>query len=390
MKIAFLTSHPIQYQVPFFRKLDQEPGTDLRIYFCLDIGVKKYKDPEFGKEIKWDIPLLEGYKYKFLKNYSPKPKPFFFGQINFGIIKELYKNKYDAIIVHGWNSFTNILAIVFAKIFGAKVFLRGIAPLNQEFFKPKLKIFFKKILFFFFFKLIDAFLYVGEENKNFYKFYGVKEKKIFFCPYAVENERFIKSYSYWQEKRKALREKLGIKENDVVILFAGKLIEKKRPLVLLKAYEKISVANKFLIFVGQGKLKEEMENYIKRRNLKNIIITGFVNQKEISKYYALADIFVLPSGLGETWGAVVNEAMCCKLPIIVSDLVGCGKDLVREEENGYLFKVNDVDDLSKKLEILVKDKQKREKFGQKSFQIIQNYSYENDIKGLLKAFQSLK
>lgn len=105
MKIAFLTSHPIQYQAPFFRKITKHPEIDLMVYFCLDYGLKEKKDKEFGIKFKWDIPLLEGYKYKFLKNYSLKPKPSFFGQINFGTLKELCKNRYDAIIVYDWNSF---------------------------------------------------------------------------------------------------------------------------------------------------------------------------------------------------------------------------------------------------------------------------------------------
>jgi glycosyltransferase involved in cell wall biosynthesis len=112
---------------------------------------------------------------------------------------------------------------------------------------------------------------------------------------------------------------------------------------------------------------------------------GFKNQTELPQYYGLADIFVLPSGIGETWGLVVNEAMCFGLPIIVSDLVGCGSDLVKPAENGYTFPVGDVKELVNRLEGLIANRESRIAFGEKSFEIIQNYNYEKDVDGILTA-----
>ncbi|WP_456324759.1 glycosyltransferase family 4 protein, partial [Desulfonauticus submarinus] len=320
-----------------------------------------------------------------------KPGVSFFGQINFGIIKELYKNKYDAIIIHGWNHFTNILAVFAAKIFRVKVLLRGENPLNQEFLKLKWKIIFKKIFFRPFLKLIDAFLYIGEENKDFYKFYGAEESKLFFTPYAIETKRFIAKHQQLKTKKSELKNSLGIGKNDLIILFVGKLIDKKRPMDLLKAYRLIDSKNKALIFVGEGKLRKEMEEFIKQNNLKNVIITGFINQSEISKYYAIVDIFVLPSGLGETWGLVVNEAMCFELPVIVSNVVGCSKDLVRENKNGFIFPLENYRVLAEKIKLLLVDDNKREKFGKKSFEIIsREYTLEKDVQGVLNALKYLE
>ncbi len=123
-KLAVLTSHPIQYQAPLFKKLVERPEVDLTVYFCWDFGVKEEYDVEFGKKIKWDIPLLEDYKYKFLKNFSLKPSSKFWGQINFGITNELRKNNYDAILVFGWNSFTNWLFFLTSFWHKTPVFLR--------------------------------------------------------------------------------------------------------------------------------------------------------------------------------------------------------------------------------------------------------------------------
>jgi glycosyltransferase involved in cell wall biosynthesis len=112
-----------------------------------------------------------------------------------------------------------------------------------------------------------------------------------------------------------------------------------------------------------------------------------VNQSEISKYYSIADIFVLPSNF-DTWGLVVNEAMNFGLPVIVSDRCGCAKGLVKG--NGFIFKAGDVNDLKEKLETLINDSDLRKEMGRKSMDIIKNYSYDKTIDGILNAISSLK
>jgi len=144
-----------------------------------------------------------------------------------------------------------------------------------------------------------------------------------------------------------------------------------------------------LLFVGDGALRSELENYIKEHNLKNVHFTGFKNQTELPKYYAMADIFVLPSGVGETWGLVVNEAMCFSLPVIISDIVGCGKDLVKNEKNGYIFPVGDVKKIAEHLADLIKNPKRRKLFGEKSLNIIKNYNHDRDIDGILKTLDYL-
>ncbi|MBI5401681.1 glycosyltransferase family 4 protein [Candidatus Wolfebacteria bacterium] len=386
-KLAILTSHPIQYQTPLFKKISENSEIDLLVYFNWDFGIGKNSyDAEFGQKIKWDIPLLNGYKYKFLKNFSLMSSSGFWGQINFGIINELRKNKYDAVLIFGWNSFTNWLAFLTAFIFKIPVMLRGENPLNQELLKSKWKIKIKRIILGSLFKHISYFLYIGEENKKFYKYYGVPEKKLIFVPYAIDNERFMKAGKSLGTQRELLRNKIGIGDNDIIILFVGKLIGKKCPMDLLKAYHKLTTYNlqltTHLIFVGDGALRPELEKYCKENNLESVHFTGFKNQTELPEYYAMSDIFVLPSGEGETWGLVVNEAMCFGLPVIVSDRVGCGPDLVKQEENGYIFPIGNIEELAKKLEVVF-DKIKMKKFGEKSLNIINNYNYEDDIKSIL-------
>lgn len=396
-KLAVITSHPIQYQTPLFKKLSQR--LDLMVYFFWDFGVKETFSQEFGRKIKWDIPLLEGYRFKFLKNFSLRPSSEFLGQVNFGIINELKKNKYDAVLVFGWNSFANWLAFLTAFILKIPVLLRGENPLNQELLKSNWKRRIKKVILGWLFRRISAFLYIGEENRNFYKYYGVPESKLFFVPYAIDNDRFISANNSLVLRRNQIRKRIGISEKETTILFVGKLIDKKRPMDLLKAYELLvnrltsysndqSTNNIHLLFVGDGVLREELENYSRENNLSNVYFTGFKNQTELPEFYAISDIFVLPSGEGETWGLVVNEAMCFGLPIIVSDRVGCGINLVKDGENGYIFPLGDSNRLFEKIKIIL-DKKNVENFGKRSFEIIKKYSYDADIEAIINAVKSL-
>lgn len=393
--LAILTSHPIQYQTPLFKKIAEHPEIDLTACFCWDFGVKASYDKEFGREIKWDTPLLEGYKYKFLKNFSLKPSSDFWGQINPEIIREIIKNRYDAILIFGWNSFSNWLAFATAFVIGTPILLRGENPLNQELLKDKWKIKIKKIILGGLFRRIGAFLYMGEENKGFYQYYGAPEEKLFFCPYAVDNERFIKESEKQAVGRESFRRELNIDKNQIVILFLGKLIEKKRPFDLLKAYHRLATENQqsgdkaVLVFVGAGNLRAPLEKYTKDNNLKNVHFVGFKNQTEVSKYYALADIFVLPSGMGETWGLVTNEAMCFGLPVVLSDLVGCARNLAKQGENGYTYPLGDTGRLADCLKNLINDN-KRKSFKKKSLKIIYNYSYEKNVNSILRALIYIK
>lgn len=396
MKLAIVMSHPIQYQAPFLKKIHTGGKIELMTYFLWNFGVKEIFDNQFKQKIKWDIPVLDGYKYKFVKNFSLKPSSDFWGTLNFGIIGELYKNHYDAVLVYGWNYFANWLVFAAALFKRIPVFLFGESPLNQELLKPKWKIQLKKFFLKPIFNLTAAIFYIGEENKKFYEYYGVSGDKLFFAPYAIDNERLQRSAEKLIIKRDKLRKEFGIKKEDVVILFVGKLINKKRPMDLLKAH-KIFIDNNrqmedivHLVYVGSGDYEEKLKKYSELNNFKNINFLGFKNQAELPKYYAMADIFVLPSGVGETWGLVVNEAMNFSLPVIVSDMVGCGSDLVNHGENGFKFNNGDIKGLSQKLDILIKNKNKRKKFGEESFKIIQFYNYDEDIKAILMALEKIK
>jgi glycosyltransferase involved in cell wall biosynthesis len=383
-KLAVIMSHPIQYRAPFLRKLSAHSEIDLTAYFFWDFGVKETMDPEFKTNIKWDIPLLEGYKYKFIKNYAFRPSSSFWGQFSFGIIKELILEKYDAVVVYGWNSFPNWCVFLTAPLVGTKIIIFGESPYFQEIIKSKLLLIIKKVILGVVFKIVGAIGYIGKQNRRFYEFYGVPKEKLFFEPFAVDNEFFLDKRNDLSGRREEFRKEYGFRSDDVVWLFVGKFIYKKRPQDLLNAYKRAVINNSKikLMLVGDGELKQELEK--EAMGFPGVVFVGFKNQTELPKFYMLADAFVLPSGAGETWGLVVNEAMCFGLPVVVSDMVGCGPDLVKEGENGFIFPLGNIDVLAKHIEHISSSVERRKEFGSKSEEIVKKYSHKTDVDAIAK------
>lgn len=383
-RIAFVISHPIQYFSPFFRLLAQE--TDLTVFYCSKEGFENMRDAGFGRDVKWDVPLLDGYSSEFLKNISPCPTVFRppWGLINPDIFFKIKKGRYDAVVVHGWHYATHFLAILAAIFSGSQLLVRAETPLSQERLKPKWKTAFKKT-FFYFLRKKAVFLAIGEENKKFYLSMGVSRDRIFDAPYSVDNERLHQAFMDLQNKKSEIRERMGISAEKTVILFAGKLIAKKNPLDLLRAYERISLKNKALVYVGDGALKNVLKEYADQNRVPDVFFEGFKNQTEMPEYYRMADIFVLPSGAGETWGLVVNEAMNFGLPAVVSDLAGCASDLVKEGENGSVYPCQNIPRLQACLENLIENPALRERMSQEALKKIQGYSYPAAVRGILRA-----
>lgn len=358
----------------------KEPEIDPLVLYCSDENVKGHIDKGFGTEVNWDIPLLEGYNYKFLKNNSWVPSIFkgFFGLLNFEIFKVVKREKESFLVIHGWAFAINFLAVAAGKLSGLKLCLRAENPLNQELLKSKRALFLRKIFFkYFWFRLFDYFFYIGSQNKKLYEYYGVKKEKLVFTPYAVDNDRFRAEYEKYKDKKPELRKELGLPADKKIILYSGKYIPKKRPMDLLQAYHSLNNEKAALVFLGDGELRKEMEEYISRHNLKDVYLTGFKNQSEVGKYFATADIFVLPSGAGETWGLVVNEALNFDLPVIVSDMAGCADDLADADSRFICGNISELKNLlNNELNQIIRAKC--------SFTKIQNYSYNKMIENLDK------
>jgi glycosyltransferase involved in cell wall biosynthesis len=389
MRLAALLTHPIQYFAPLFRTLAAQPGLELTVYYASRRGTVPLVDPGFGKTYTWDIPPLEGYRYKFLpglfaegKNTSPSR------QLNPSIVNEITPRRYDALWLHGYRGSTCYLAILTALIKGVPLLVRGDSHLRLDLASAAKK-YAKYLALRVLFSRLAGFLYIGTLNKTYYQHYGVPESRLFWCPYTVDNAFFRHHAEALAPQRHQLRARWGIDDDRPVILFAGKLVPVKQLPLLLEAYRRVRQRRRCaLLMAGDGPLRAQVESEVGAGSVPDVRITGFLNQSEIPKAYAAADFLVLPSR-AERWGLVVNEAMNFSLPIVVSDRVGCGPDLVRHGVNGEVFEHNSVDALEAVLERFVSQPERLPELGRASLERIQQWGLPETARGVMDALAAV-
>jgi glycosyltransferase involved in cell wall biosynthesis len=376
MRLAIIISHPIRYVVPLFKILTTRNNIQLKVYFTIgpDLVKAKNYNPEYRKIAEWGVPLFEGYEYEFIENVAKNKSTSRYNGINNPKLIDIIKQwNPEAILVFGWN-FSSHLKVL--RYFENKipVYFRGDSTLLDEDSLPIVKKIFRWIALTWIYKHVDKALFVGANNKRYYQKFGLKEHQLVYAPHAVDNDRFA-DFPDADLKARLLRKQLGIIEDEIVFLFAGKFQSKKNPNLLLNAFLKARLKNTHLLFVGEGKMEAELKQQASPYT--NIHFMPFQSQTIMPVIYRIGDMFILPSqGPGETWGLVINEAMACGLPVAATDKCGSAIDLIEEGKNGYLFRSNDVEGLSKILTGFVADIEKSKEMGRNSKERIKKFSYE--------------
>lgn len=384
-RLAILNSHPIQYFAPLYKRISQEPDIDLTVYYCSHQGLEEYIDPGFGEKVQWDTHLLDGYKAKFLPNIRQTDKiSDFFTLINPSIIIELWRGKYDALIVHGHNYATYLMAIVVAKLCRTPIFMRCETHLLLK--RSPQKQWLRKYLMTIFYHICDICLPIGTRNTEFYHYHGVHDNRLFLVHYTVDNDFFRQAADQYNNNVDAVKCELGIPADKIVILYASKLIERKRAIDLLMAFKRLRATEDsvILLFVGSGAEEATLRHYVSENQIPDVFFFGFQNQSVLPKFYACADIFVLPSE-NEPWGLVINEVMATGVPVIATDEIGAVADLIVHGFNGFVYPTGNIDLLHRYLYILAKDEVLRNKFADRAKQIMNTWSYEQCVTGIRNA-----
>jgi glycosyltransferase involved in cell wall biosynthesis len=388
VKLAYLVTHPIQYQAPLLRRIAADPGIDLTVFFCSDFSLRGYQDPGFGKTIAWDVPLTGGYRHEILPAVGRTAPVSFWRPWNYGLAARLRRGRFDVLWVHGYNRWFHWRAMAAAKLRGLKVLVRDEATAISA-RRGLVKRLVKGWFFGGLGRVCDGFLAIGTLNARYYQAYGIPPERIFSMPYAVDNDFFQEQARAAATGRQTRRRDLGLEPGRPVILSASKLSAVKGGLDLLEAYIQLSPdgvtePHPYLVFIGDGDQRPLLEARARSTRWNSIKILGFKNQRELPQYYDLCDVLVLPSRF-EPWGLVVNEAMNAGRAVIVSDRVGCGPDLVHEGVNGYVFQTGDRAGLCQALEKVVGDPHRCRSLGAKSLEIIRHWGFDQDLAGLRQA-----
>jgi glycosyltransferase involved in cell wall biosynthesis len=392
-RLAYLVTHPIQYQAPLLRLIASQPDIELTVFFESDFSVRGYRDAGFDQVIKWDVPLLDGYDHEFLPAIGGRDRISGGRPFSYGLFSRLRRERFDALWVHGYARRTNLLAILAARLAGIKIFVRDEATALSAPRSP-LKRALKAIFFRLLSGSVTGFLSIGTANRDYYIANGIAAGRIFPVPYAVDNAFFADRAAQAEPGRTAFRARLGLETGRAVILYASKFLPRKRADDLLHAYERLletlpdNAVPPYLLFVGDGELRARVEAEAQAKGLGAVLFLGFRNQTELAAFYDLCDVFVLPS-IHEPWGLVVNEVMAAGRPVIVGDEVGCAADLVQPGRNGFTIRAGDVEALAQALyRIVTADPDARRRMNATSREIIAGWSFAEDVAGLRQALRA--
>lgn len=378
-KIGLLTTHPIQYQIPWFREMTRLPGLDLTVFYC-QLPDQQMQGEGFGVPFGWDIPLLDGYRYEVLKNVARVPSlTEFRGCDTPEIGNRIRAGRYDAVIVNGWVVKSCLQALRACRRLRVPCIVRGEANLLRP------RAWWKHLLHRRLVRQYAAALYIGENNRDFYRRRGMTEQQLFPARYCIDNDRFAATAAD-PERSRQFRQRYGLRSDRPCFLFSARFIAKKHPLQVLQALQRaqVSGAPVQLLMVGDGELRTECEEYVRQHSLP-VTFTGFLNQTEIPTAYAATDCLVLTSDYDETWGLVVNEAMACGRPALVSDQAGCCRDLIEEGRTGAAFRFGDIEQLAGLLQRYSWQPEDLKRMGRAARQRIYEYSPAAAAQGALQA-----
>lgn len=344
-RLAVLTSHPIQYYAPLFRTLASR--LDLHVFFAHRATPQQQAAAGFDAAFDWDVDLTSGYAHSDLTNVAAMPRADRFAGCDTPEIAErLAEGRFDAVLTLGWYLKSHLQGIWAAKRLGLPVLVRGDSQLAGS--RGAAKRAAKALAYPALLRSFDAALYVGRRNHAYYRRYHYPPARLFFSPHCVDTDWFAARAT--PSTREDLRRRLGLSPTDKAVLFAGKLIPRKRPLDLVEACAALrrqGVSARLLV-AGSGALEAEMRARAAALDVPAHFL-GFCNQSRMPAAYAAADVLALASDGLETWGLVANEALACGRPIVVSDAAGCSDDLA-DGAAGRAYPAGDIAGLARAIQ----------------------------------------
>jgi len=382
-RLAVLSTHPIQYHAPWFRAMATHSDLEVHVYYCHKATPQEQARAGFGVEFDWDVPLLTGYPYSFLENIASPAAHGRFGGFDTPEIGNIIRErKYEAVLVNGWHYKSAWQAIWAAWQSGVKVFVRGDSHLHAH--RSSAKRAAKWIAYRRFIPRFDACLAVGQWSREYFLHYGASEKRIFSVPHVVNVDPSQMIGDDAEVIRRRFRDALCLNADALTFMFCGKFIPKKRPMDFARAVTKAAEATGAIqgLMVGDGPLRPACEEFVLASG-GPIRFAGFLNQSKIWDAYLASDVLVVPSE--ETWGLVVNEALVCGRPCIVSDHVGCGPDLIRSWTTGMTYPLADVEALAAVMNRFASDPVRLAQMSKMARLTAQKYSVQSAVEGVLQA-----
>lgn len=382
-RVAAVVEKPIQYFVPHYRQITEDGRIDLEVIYLTDKGVTPYT--YHGAVVKQEQSILDGYRWQMVERSR-----WLGGMNNFRGLRPklagaLARGAYDAVWFHGYNILGNWIGLASCVARGTPILFRGE---SENFFpRPAWKNLAKRALLQPLFSHVDAFLYIGTENRKFYREYHVPEERLFPVPYGVDNAWLRGTPAERAEWRSAIRAELGLGADTIVYLNCSKHRVEKRAHDAVAAFcQQPPDANAALLMLGDGELRGQIEQvYRDNQRGHRVVFLGLRPYSELRKYMAASDVLVFPSE--ETWGMAVSEALASGLAILCGDRMAGGPDLVHHDVNGYKFRSRDASDLARYMRLISSDRQRIAAMQAESLRIADTMSFQVMTDGLIRAVE---
>lgn len=393
MKILYCNPIALDYRIPFYKQLNKL--CDGEFYFLFSSN--RYKLTGREKLMQRFIDALGSnaiiykkekifntYTLSFSKYNSEKGQRIPFP---FGLLSTVHSIKPDIIITEGFFQWTPFL-ILYSQVFKIPLFMGYERTLHTERNTNWMKKLYRKLTN----KFITGYLVNGKETQKYLYSLGINEKKIKIGGMSADSKGLITAINNLSVKDKynfKLKYERG--DNGIIYLFIGQIINRKGVRPLLEAWltHIKQYPNDSLILVGTGNLLEELKDRYKNEH--SIFLEGKIEYTHIYKYYAIADVFILPT-MEDNWSLVIPEAMACGLPVATTIYNGCHNELIQEGINGHVFDSQISQSIIETLDYFHHVDLKT--FGQNSVTIESKFNTENSAKreyqGILEIINTQK
>jgi glycosyltransferase involved in cell wall biosynthesis len=336
--LLIIGTHPVQYHAPVYRMLESKWGVPVRMIYASDFSAAGYYDKDFQTRFVWDVDLFTEPDHCVFLSKSSEGGATCLDEISAdGLRDAMAAEAPAAVLLTGYGLSFLRHAFYHAVRLGYRILFRA-ETVDRPPGEGGASDWLRNLVLRRMYARCSGLLPIGERSYRHYRQLGCPDEKLVYSRYCVNTAPFRCGEDARTELRTASRQSMNVSDDQVVLLYSGKLQARKRPRLLAEAVKRLPPGERsriVIVFLGNGAEREAIQADIAQDPAIPAIFPGFKNQTELSPYYHAADLLVLPSAY-ETWGLVVNEALHHGVPVVVTDTVGCAPDLVRPGITGEI------------------------------------------------------
>jgi len=378
-RLRVLILHPglAPYRVILFQQLCRLPGVQVHLVFDSSVALNSKAQLD---ALPCDYSLLRGHVFRVNNQWGDKAGVY----LAPSLWQLLGQQPYDVLVTLGWTNLNSLVALAHSKLHRRRVVLWDESIMHppvrlKRWLMPLLKRYFGAF---------DGYFAASNACIEYMVSMGAARERVWLMPQIADNDFFANGSARYRPVRDDVKRELGI-HTPYLILFVGQLIPRKGVLTLLDAFRDIaSLRNDVsLMLVGKGPLREELRARGVAYGLQErFFIQDYASQTLLPKYYALADVFVLPS-LYDAFGVVVSEAMACGLPIVTTYTVGATSNIVQDGVNGFIVPPQQPKPLAEALLKIIGDDARRASMSAESRRIIAGWNVDVSAQNFLRCME---